>query len=112
METTLALALISAGMLSLAGAFSQIVKSNTAVNRKQMAVLLADSKLSEMCALPVSQVNQLKGAFDEPFGNYSWRAEFKYPPDNEGIADIWLEVKHKSNVGVRLWTQMAIDNAH
>ena len=112
METTLALALISIGMLSLTGTFSQIVKSNTTVNRKQIAGFLAVSKLSEMRAMPVSKVSRLKGTFDKPFGDYSWQVEFGYQPDNEGIADIRLEVKHKSNIGVRLWTQMAIDNAH
>lgn len=111
METTLALTLLTVGMLGLAGVFSQIVKSNTTVKQKQTAAFLAAAKLTELCSLPFSEMGQLKGTFDEPFGAYNWQAQFGYRSDNERIADIWLEVKHKSDTSVKLWTQMVIENA-
>lgn len=110
METTLALTLLTVGMLSLAGVFSQIVRSNTTVKQKQTAAFLAASKLTELRSLPLSEIGQLKGTFDELFGAYSWQVQFSYRSDNEKIADIWLEVKHKSNSSVKLWTQMVIDD--
>lgn len=111
METTLALTLLTVGMLSLAGVFSQTVKSNTTVRRKQTAVLLATAKLTELCSLPLSEINQLKGTFDKPFNDYAWQAKLGHLSDNKQITDVWLQVRHKSDTGIKLWTQMAGGNA-
>lgn len=111
METALALTLLTVGMLGLAGVFSQIVKSNTIVKQKQTATFLAAAKLTELCSTPLPEIHRSKGIFDEPFGAYSWQVWFGYPSDNENIADIWLDVKHKSGTCVKLWTQMDINNA-
>lgn len=111
METTLALTLLTVGMLGLTRVFSQIVKSNTAVKQKQIAALLATTKLTQLRTLPFAEIRELKGTFDEPFQHYSWQAKFNYRPDNDKVADVWLEVKHKSNTAVKLWTQIVIKNA-
>ncbi len=111
MEATLALTLLVVGMLSLAGGFSQIVKAQAAVKQKLTAIFLAATKLTELRSLNLSETEQLNGAFDEPFGTYSWQAQFGYGTDNDRIADVWLEVKHKSETKVKLWTQMVIENA-
>jgi type II secretory pathway pseudopilin PulG len=111
METTLALTLLTVGMLTLAGVFSQIIKSNTVVRRKQIAALLATSKLTQLLTSSLTGIDELKGTFDEPFQNYSWQAQFGYRPDNDKVVDIWLEVRHKSGAGIRLWTQMMVKDA-
>jgi len=111
METTLALTLLTVGMLTLAGVFSQIVKSNTVVKRKQIAALLATTKLTQLRTTSLTGIDELEGIFDEPFQNYSWQAQFGYRPDNDKVADIWLEVRHKSGTGLKLWTQMMVKNA-
>ena len=111
METTLALTLLTVGMLTLAGVFSQIIKSNTLVKRKQIAALLATSKLTQLRTSSLTGIGEIKGIFDEPFQNYSWQAQFGYRPDNDMVADIWLEVRHKSGTGLKLWTQMMVKNA-
>ena len=111
METTLALTLLTVGMLTLAGVFSQIIKSNTVVKRKQLAALLATSKLTQLRTSSMTGIDEVKGTFDEPFQNYSWQAQFGYRPDNDKVADIWLEVRHKSGTGLKLWTQMMVKNA-
>ena len=111
METTLALTLLTVGMLTLAGVFSQIIKSNTVVKRKQIAALLATSKLTQLRTSSLTGIGEIKGIFDEPFQNYSWQAQFGYRPDNDMVADIWLEVRHKSGTGLKLWTQMMVKNA-
>jgi Tfp pilus assembly protein PilV len=111
MEATLALTLLTVGMLGLAGVFSQIVTSNTVIKQKQMAALLATTKLNELRTMALAEINELKGTFDEPFQNYSWQAEFYYQLDNDRIADVWLEIRHKSGTDVKLWTRILIINA-
>ncbi|NIP22588.1 MAG: hypothetical protein GWN76_10420 [candidate division Zixibacteria bacterium] len=111
METTLALTLLTVGMLTLAGVFSQIVKSNTVIKRKQIAALLVTTKLTQLRTSSLTGIDELEGTFDEPFQNYSWQVQFGYRPDNDKVADIWLEVRHKSGTGVKLWTQMMVKNA-
>ena len=111
METTLALTLLTVGMLTLAGVFSQIVKSNTVIKRKQIAALLVTTKLTQLQTSSLTGIDELEGAFDEPFQNYSWQVQFGFRPDNDKVADIWLEVRHKSGTGVKLWTQMMVKNA-
>ena len=111
MEATLALTLLTVGMLTLAGVFSQIIKSNTVIKQKQIAALLATTKLTQLRTSSLTGIDELKGTFDEPFQNYSWQAQFGYRPDNDKVADIWLEVRCKSGTGVKLWTQMMIKNA-
>lgn len=111
MEATLALTLFTVGMLTLAGVFSQIIKSNTVIKQKQIAALLAATKLTQLRTSSLTGIDELKGTFDEPFQNYSWQAQFGYRPDNDKVADIWLEVRCKSGTGVKLWTQMMVKNA-
>ena len=111
MEATLALTLLTVGMLTLAGVFSQIIKSNTVIKQKQIAALLATTKLTQLRTSSLTGIDELKGTFDEPFQNYSWQAQFGYRPDNDKVADIWLEVRYKSGTGVNLWTQMMVKNA-
>lgn len=111
METTLALTLLTVGMLTLTGVFSQIIKSNTVIKQKQIAALLATTKLTQLRTSFLTGIDELKGTFDEPFQNYSWQAQFGYRPDNDKVADIWLEVRYKSGTGVKLWTQMMVKNA-
>ncbi len=111
METALALTLLTVGMLTLAGVFSQIVRSNTVIKRKQIAALLVTTKLTQLQTSSLTGIDELEGTFDEPFQNYSWQVQFGYRPDNDKVADIWLEVRHKSGTGVNLWTQMMVKNA-
>lgn len=111
MEATLALTLLTVGMLTLAGVFSQIIKSNTVIKQKQIAALLATTKLTQLRTSSLTGIEELKGTFDEPFQNYSWQARFGYRPDNDKVADIWLEVTYKSGTAVKLWTQMVVKNA-
>jgi len=111
MEATLALTLLTVGMLGLAGAFSQIVTSNTVIKQKQIAALLATTKLNQLRTLPLAEISELKGTFDEPFQHYSWQARFNYQLDNDKVADVWLEVKHNSGTAVKLWTRIMIENA-
>ena len=111
MEATLALTLLTVGMLTLAGVFSQIIKSNTVIKHKQIAALLATTKLAQLRTSSLTGIDELKGTFDEPFQNYSWQAQFGYRPDNDKVADIWLEVRFKSGTSVKLWTQMMVKNA-
>ncbi len=111
METTLALTLLTVGMLGLAGVFSQIVKSNTVIKQKQIAALLATTKLNQLRTLSLAEISELKESFDEPFQHYSWQARFNYQLDNDKVVDVWLEVKHKSGTAVKLWTRIKIKNA-
>jgi len=111
LETTLALTLLTVGMLGLAGVYSQIVKSNTVVRQKQIGALLAAAKLAQLRTMPLTDVHELKGTFDQPFQHYSWQAQFDCRSDNHPVADIWLEVRHKSNTSVKLWTQVTIEDA-
>ncbi len=111
METTLALMLLTVGMLGLAGVFSQIVRSNTVIKQKQIAAFLATAKLAELRTSPLTELDQLKGVFDSPFHNYSWQARLEYRPDDDKIVDLWLETRHKSGTKVKLWTQLTIENA-
>ncbi len=111
MEATLALTLLTVGMLGLAGAFSQIVTSNTVIKQKQIAALLATTKLNQLRTLPLAEISELKETFDEPFQHYSWQARFNYQLDNDKVVDVWLEVKHKSGTAVKLWTRIKIENA-
>jgi len=111
METTLALTLLTVGMLGLAGVFSQIVRSNTVIKQKRIAAFLATAKLAELRTLPLTELDQLKGEFDNAFHNYSWQARLEYRPDDDKIVDLWLETRHKSGTKVKLWTQITIENA-
>jgi Tfp pilus assembly protein PilV len=111
METTLALTLLTVGMLGLAGAFSQIVTSNTVIKQKQIAALLATTKLNQLRTTALTEISELKGTFDEPFQNYSWQAVFNYKLDNDKVADVWLEIKHKSGTAIKVWTRIMIENA-
>ena len=111
METTLALTLLAVGMLGLAGVFSQIVESNKTIRQKQIAAFLAATKLTILCTSALTEIDELRGTFDEPFQDYSWQAQFSYPPDNDKVVDIWLGVTHKSNIAVKLWTKAEIKNA-
>ena len=110
MESTLALTLLTVGMLGLAGVFSQIVTSNTVIKRKQTAALLATTKLNQLRTMPIAEISELRGTFDEPFQHYSWEARFNYQLDNDRVADVWLEVIHKSGTAVKLWTRILIAN--
>jgi Tfp pilus assembly protein PilV len=111
METALALTLLTVGMLGLAGVFSQIVKSNSAIKQKQTAAFLAITKLAQLRSLPLTDIGELKGSFDEPFQHYIWQAKFSYRPDNNKLSDVQLDVKHKSGISVTLWTQIVIGDA-
>jgi Tfp pilus assembly protein PilV len=111
MEVTLALTLLTVGMLGLAGVFSQIVTSNTVIKQKQIAALLATTKLNQLRTMALAEISELKGTFDEPFQHYSWQAGFNYQLDNDRVADVWLEIKHKSGTAVKLWTRILFTNA-
>lgn len=110
LEATLAITVLSVGMLGLTGAFSQIINSNVVSNHKQTAVFLATTKLAQLRSMPLTKVGELKGSFNEPFNDYTWQGQFAYRQDNNKVAGVWLEVRHKSGVGVKLWTQVLIDN--
>ena len=111
MEATLALTLLTVGMLGLAGAFSQIVKSNTVIKQKQIAAFLAITKLAQLRTSPLTEMDEQKGTFDAPFQHYRWQALFDCRPDGNKVCDVWLEVEHKSGTIVKLWTQIVTDHA-
>ena len=67
METTLALALLSIGVIGLSAAFSQIVKANATTERKSTAMLLAEAKLAWLRTSNFSEIGELKGTFSKPF---------------------------------------------
>ena len=110
METALAIMLLMAGMLGLTGVFSQITKSNAVIKQKRTAAFLATTKLAELRTLPLTEISELTGGFNKSFSDYSWQAQLRYWPESENIADIYMQVMHKSGTNVKLWTQVAIEN--
>lgn len=108
MEAVVALAVFAVGMLGLAGAFSQIVRANATSRRKQTAVLLAERQLAQFRIVGAREVVQTSGAFQGPFDGYTWQAQFNSRADDAGIMSVWVEVRHRSGTGVRLWTQMIV----
>ena len=108
MEATVALAVFTVGMLSLGGAFSQIVHANTTARHKQIAVLLAEQKLTQFRMANVGMLTQTGGTFESPFDSYTWEAQFHSQSQDLGIVDVWVKVAHRSGIGVYLWSQMVV----
>ncbi len=111
MESMMALTLLAIGMLGLAGAFSQIAKSNNTISRKRLAAFLATTKLTQLRTTSLTKTEKLQGRFGKPFQQYSWNCQLEYQSNNKNIGDMLLEVKHKTGVGVKLWTKISIDHA-
>jgi Tfp pilus assembly protein PilV len=108
MEATVALGVFTIGMLGLGGSFFQIVHANAVSQQKQVALLLVQRQLAEFRMAQVGELAEAKGTFDPPFEDYTWEARFVSPSQDLQIADVWIEVKYRSNVAVRLWTQMVV----
>jgi Tfp pilus assembly protein PilV len=109
-EATLALTLVTVAMLSLAALFSQVVKANSVTAKKQTACLLAVAKLAQWRTNGLTNVPTVDGDFEPPFDDYTYHAIVEYRAD-DGLADVTLEVKHKSQTAIELWTRMRISNA-
>lgn len=110
MEATVALAVFTVGMLGLGGAFSQIVQANAAAKQKQIGVLLAERKLAQFRMTNTGELTQTSGRFEAPFDDYAWEAQFRAHADDLYIMDVWVEVTHQSGTGVRLWSQMVVQD--
>ena len=108
MEATVALGVFTIGMLGLGGSFSQIVHANAVSRQKQVALRLAERQLAEFRMAQVGELVQTNGIFGTPFEDYVWEAQFGSQSQDLKIADVWIEVKHRSGAGVRLWTQMVV----
>jgi type II secretion system protein I len=108
MEATAALAVFAVGMLALGGEFSQIVHANAVSKQKQIAILLAEQKLAQFRMTDAAELAQTDGTFEAPFDDYTWRAQFRSQSQDPGIADVWIEVTHRSGAGAQLWSQMAV----
>jgi Tfp pilus assembly protein PilV len=106
MEAVVALAVFAVGMLGLGGTFAQIVHANTASRQKQMAALLAESKLSQFRTVTAGEWTQTAGTFEMPFNDYEWEARFFAQSRDLGVTDVCVEVVHRSGAGVRLWSQI------
>jgi prepilin-type N-terminal cleavage/methylation domain-containing protein len=110
-EVILALALVSAGMLGLAGALSQIIRANAVTRQRQTACFLAAAKLAQWRSTGLTDTGPLNAAFEPPFADFSHNARINYRSAEGRLADVTLEVRHKSQTVVRLWTQIRIANA-
>lgn len=108
MEATVALGVFTIGMLGLGGAFSQIVHANAVSRQKQIAVLLAERKLSEFRMAQSGALTPMSGTFAPPFENYAWEAQVAPQSEDLQRADVWVEVRHRSGTQARLWSQMEI----
>jgi type II secretion system protein I len=108
MEAAVALAVFAVGMLGLGGVFSQIVHANAASRQKQTAVLLAERKLAQLRMTDAGELTRTGGAFEAPFDNYTWEAQFLAQSEDLGIVDVWVEVTHRSGTGVRQWSRMVV----
>jgi Tfp pilus assembly protein PilV len=108
MEATVALGVFTIGMLGLGGSFSQIVHANAVTRHKQTAVLLAQRKLAEFRMAQAGDLTQTRGTFEAPFEDYAWEAQFSSQSRDLGIVSLWVEVKHQSGTGVRLWSQTVV----
>lgn len=108
MEATVALAVFGVGMLGLGAAFSQIVNANTISRHKQIAVLLAERKLSQFRMTDAVKWTQTTGTFEGLFYGYMWEAQFHYHSQDLGIVDVWVKVAHISGTEVWLWSQIAV----
>ena len=110
MEATVALAVFTVGMLGLGGAFSQIVSANAVSRQKQIAVLLAERKLTQFRMTDTGEMTQTGGTFEVPFDGYAWEIWIGPQSQDPGLVDIWVEVEYRSGTGVRLWSQMVVGN--
>jgi type II secretion system protein I len=110
MEATVALGVFTIGMLGLAASFSQIVHANTAARHKQIAILLAERKLAEFRIAKAGEPVSTSGTFGTPFDGYTWEAWFSSQSEDLPMADVWVEVKHSSGAGVRLWSRMEMSD--
>lgn len=108
MEAAVALAVFAVGMLGLGGAFSQIVQANAVSRHKQTAVFLAERKLAELRMTGAGELTRTSGTFESPFDSYAWEVQFHTQSQDLVMADVWIEVTHRSGAGVRLWSQMAV----
>ncbi|MCP4613240.1 MAG: prepilin-type N-terminal cleavage/methylation domain-containing protein [Planctomycetes bacterium] len=108
MEATVALAVFTVGMLGLGGAFSQIVHANAISRQKQIAVLLAERKLSQFRMTVAGELTRTTGAFEGSFDGYTWEAQFDSHSQDPGIVDVWVKVAHRSGTKVWLWSQMVV----
>jgi Tfp pilus assembly protein PilV len=108
MEATVALGVFTIGMLGLSGSFAQIIHANAVSRHKQTAVLLAERKSAEFRSAGQGNLAQTKGAFGSPFADYTWEAQFSSRSADLGIVSLWVEVRHASGAGVRLWCQMVV----
>ncbi len=106
MEATVALGVFTIGMLGLGGSFAQIVHANAVSRQKQIAVLLAQRQLAEFRMAQLGELVQTKGTFGPPFEDYTWEVQFGSQSQDLQMTNVWIEVKHRSQAGVRLWTQM------
>lgn len=110
METMVALAVFTIGMLGLGGAFSQIVHANATSRQKQIAVLLAERKLAQFRMSETEELTQTDGTFESPFDGYTWEVQFHSWSQDLGIMDVWVKVAYRSGTGVCLWSQMLVSD--
>ena len=108
MEVVLSLALLTVGMLGLSGLFSQVVKADAVSRQKQVAVLLAETKVTQLQMAGLGEIAATRGTFDPPFDAYTWEVQFAYRSDDHKVADLLVEVSCGSAVNVRLWSQALI----
>ncbi len=108
MEATVALAMLTIGMLGLGGAFSQIVKANALARHKQMSTLLAERQMVRLRTTGVTGLGQTSGAFEAPFKDYSWEVQVVCRPEDPELVDVWIKVKHRSGAGARLWSRIVV----
>lgn len=108
MEAVVALAVFTVGMLGLAGAFSQIIRANAISRHEQMSAFLAGRQMTRMQIAGLGDLARTKGTFEAPFEGYTWETQFAPRPEDPEVVDVWIEVKHQSGPGTRLWSQIVV----
>lgn len=108
MEATIALAVFAIGMLSFGGAFSQIIAANATSRHKQTCALLAERQMSRLRMASAGEIDQTNGTCESPFSDYAWDAEITCRSGDSELMNVWITVKHRSGVQVRLWSQMVM----
>lgn len=96
LEVIIAVSLLTIGMLGLAAAFSQVIRTHAGVTRRQTALLLASTKFTELSHTSLAQMGELEGIFSPPFEDYAWKATLTLSARDPSMVSIQVSVEHVS----------------
>jgi type II secretion system protein I len=91
LELIVSLAILSAGLLSVARSFIPSLRAGNSSRQYTLACTLAEEKLSELEQSADLSEGEMQGGFEETYSEFSWKSEVK-ASSNENLNHVMVTI--------------------